>query len=111
MKFHNPAHRATEEPEHVPPKGPLHLMVACGTPGRAASLQAQVIEELVPLAREMREGNPKGEPLGLSKMGWPLCDAVDTNGSTVKALGEPTLQQVARELVERGRRYSAPLEE
>ncbi len=60
---------------------------------------AQVIEELIQLAREMREANARGEVLGLSEEELAFYDALETNDSAVKVLGEPTLRAIARELV------------
>ncbi len=61
---------------------------------------AQVIEELIALAREMREADRRGEKLGLSEEELAFYDALETNDSAVKVLGEPTLRQIAQELVE-----------
>ena len=59
----------------------------------------QVIEELMALAKEMREADRRGEQLGLSEEELAFYDALETNDSAVKVLGEPTLKQIARELV------------
>ncbi len=61
---------------------------------------AQVIEELIALAKDMREADKRGEQLGLSQDEVAFYDALEVNDSAVKILGEPTLQQIARELVE-----------
>jgi len=61
---------------------------------------AQVIEELIALAREMREADKRGERLGLSEDETAFYDALEVNDSAVKILGEPILQQIARELVD-----------
>ncbi|MDE0509040.1 MAG: DUF3387 domain-containing protein, partial [Gammaproteobacteria bacterium] len=61
---------------------------------------AQVIEELIQLAREMREANARGEALGLSEDELAFYDALETNDSAVKVLGDETLRDIARELVE-----------
>jgi len=60
---------------------------------------AQVIEELIALARDMRKANERGEELGLSDDELAFYDALETNDSAVKVLGEPTLKAIARELV------------
>jgi type I restriction enzyme R subunit len=60
---------------------------------------AQVIEELIGLAREMREANARGEKLGLSEDELAFYDALETNDSAVKVLGDDTLRDIARELV------------
>jgi type I restriction enzyme R subunit len=65
---------------------------------------AQVIEELIELARQMRAADARGEALGLTEDELAFYDALETNDSAVKVLGEPTLAQIARELVETVRR-------
>jgi len=60
---------------------------------------AQVIEELIALAKDMRAANARGEELGLSEDELAFYDALETNDSAVKVLGEPTLKTIARELV------------
>ncbi len=60
---------------------------------------AQVIEELIQLAKEMREANARGEKLGLSEDELAFYDALETNDSAVKVLGDETLRAIARELV------------
>ena len=61
---------------------------------------AQVIEELIGLAREMREANARGERLGLSDDELAFYDALGVNDSAVQVLGDDTLRDIARELVE-----------
>lgn len=61
---------------------------------------AHVIEELIALARDMREANARGEQLGLSEDELAFYDALETNDSAVKVLGDETLRTIARELVE-----------
>ena len=60
---------------------------------------AQVIEELIGLARQMREANARGEALGLTEDEVAFYDALETNDSAVKVLGDQVLQTIARELV------------
>ena len=61
---------------------------------------AQVIEELIGLAKEMREANARGEQLGLAEDELAFYDALETNDSAVQVLGDETLCRIARELVE-----------
>ncbi len=61
---------------------------------------AQVIEELIQLARDMREADARGEQLGLSEDEIAFYDALETNDSAVRVLGDETLRAIARELVE-----------
>jgi type I restriction enzyme R subunit len=65
---------------------------------------AQVIIELVELAREMREAKSRGEKLGLTEEEEAFYDALGVNDSAVKVLGDETLTTIARELVEAIRR-------
>ncbi len=60
---------------------------------------AQVIEELIELARELRAANARGEELGLSEDELAFYDALETNDSAVRVLGDETLRDIARELV------------
>ncbi len=61
---------------------------------------AQVIEELIALARDLREANARGEALGLSDDEMAFYDALGVNDSAVQVLGDETLRGIARELVE-----------
>ena len=65
---------------------------------------AQVIEELIGLAKDMREANERGERLDLSEDELAFYDALETNDSAVQVLGDETLQDIARELVNTVRR-------
>ena len=65
---------------------------------------AQVIEELIQLARDIREANARGERLGLSEDELAFYDALETNDSAVQVLGDDTLREIARELVQTVRR-------
>ena len=65
---------------------------------------AQVIEELIGLARDLREAGARGETLGLSDDELAFYDALETNDSAVQVLGDETLRDIARELVETVRR-------
>ncbi len=69
-----------------------------------AILTAQVIEELIELARQMREAQRRGEELGLSDEELAFYDALETNDSAVAVLGDETLRTIARELTETVRR-------
>ncbi|MGH2583794.1 MAG: DUF3387 domain-containing protein, partial [Dehalococcoidia bacterium] len=60
---------------------------------------AQVIEELIDLAKQMREAEARGEELGLSEEEVAFYDALETNDSAVAVLGDDTLREIARELV------------
>ena len=65
---------------------------------------AQVIEELIQLAKDMREAGARGERLGLSEDELAFYDALETNDSAVQVMGDEALRNIARELVETVRR-------
>ena len=65
---------------------------------------AQVIEELIQLARDMREAGARGERLGLNDDELAFYDALETNDSAVQVLGDETLRTIAQELVDTVRR-------
>jgi len=65
---------------------------------------AQVISELIELAKQMRAAHQRGEDLGLSEEELAFYDALETNDSAVQVLGDETLRTIARELVDTVRR-------
>lgn len=60
---------------------------------------AEIIAELVQLAKEMREQQQRGALLGLKDDEVAFYDAIFTNDSAVLQLGDETLKKIARELV------------
>jgi type I restriction enzyme R subunit len=60
---------------------------------------AQVIEELIALAKDLREASSRGAELGLTEDEVAFYDALEVNDSAVKVLGDATLKQIARDLV------------
>jgi type I restriction enzyme R subunit len=60
---------------------------------------AQVIEELIALARDLREADRRGEKLGLTEEETAFYDALEVNDSAVAVLGDETLRRIAQELV------------
>ena len=60
---------------------------------------AQVLEELIQLAKDMREASARGDALGLSEDELAFYHALETNDSAVKVLGDDTLRAIAQELV------------
>lgn len=65
---------------------------------------AQVIAELVALAKEMREARQRGESLGLTEDEEAFYEALEVNDSAVAVLGDKALCTIARELVDIVRR-------
>jgi len=60
---------------------------------------AQVIEELISLAKDLREANQRGKKLGLTDDEVAFYDALEVNDSAVAILGDETLRLIAQELV------------
>lgn len=61
---------------------------------------AQVIDELIQLAKEIKEADRKGEDLGLDFREYAFYSALEVNDSSVKILGDEILRHIARELVD-----------
>ena len=59
---------------------------------------AEVISELIELAKEMQKSNRRGESLGLSDHEVAFYDALGDNESAVE-MGDDTLKKIAQELV------------
>lgn len=60
---------------------------------------ARVIEELIQLAKDMRDAQRRGEALGLTDDAAAFYDALETNDSAVTMLGDEVLRTIVRELV------------
>ncbi|WP_102126668.1 type I restriction endonuclease subunit R [Deinococcus planocerae] len=65
---------------------------------------AQVIEELLDLARQMREAQRRGDDLRLSEDEIAFYDALEVNDSAVKIMGDDVLREIAHEIAETVRR-------
>lgn len=60
---------------------------------------AQVVEELINIAKEIRQARDRGEALGLSEDELAFYDALEVNDSAVTVLGDETLRTIAIQLV------------
>jgi type I restriction enzyme R subunit len=60
---------------------------------------AQVLEELIQLAKDIRAARARGEETGLSEEEIAFYDALAENESAREAMGEPALRVIAHELV------------
>ncbi len=60
----------------------------------------EVLEELIKLAKEIREADKQGKDLGLTNAEIAFYEALEVNDSAVKILGDETLRKIAQELVE-----------
>lgn len=65
---------------------------------------AQVIAELIEIAKEIRAAGQRGEDLGLTEDELAFYDSLEVNDSAVKLLGDETLQAITRDLVQNIRR-------
>ncbi len=64
---------------------------------------AEVIQELIRLAKELREAGKRGETLGLNEDEVAFYDALADNGSATQVMGDEKLKMLAMELVLRVR--------
>jgi type I restriction enzyme R subunit len=64
---------------------------------------AEIIEELIRIAREINAADKRGEDMGMSEDELAFYDALETNDSAVKVLGAEQLRMIAREIAEKVR--------
>jgi type I restriction enzyme R subunit len=62
---------------------------------------AQVIEELIAMAKEFHEAAKRGDELGLNDSELAFYDALANNESAVRQLGDPVLKAIAQELTQK----------
>ncbi|MGA2548434.1 MAG: type I restriction endonuclease subunit R [Rectinemataceae bacterium] len=62
---------------------------------------AQVIEELIAMAKEFREAAARGEKMDLSESEFAFYEALADNESATRELGDEVLKAIARELTEK----------
>jgi type I restriction enzyme R subunit len=62
---------------------------------------AQVIEELIAMAKELREAAKRGDELGLNESELAFYDALADNESAVRELSDETLKKIAHELTDK----------
>jgi type I restriction enzyme, R subunit len=60
----------------------------------------QVIDEMIALAKQMRQANERGQTLKLSEEELAFYDALETNDSAVQVLGDEILRTIAREVTD-----------
>ena len=65
---------------------------------------AQVIEELIQMAKDFKDAIKRHEELGLNESELAFYDALANNESAVRELGDETLKKIAHELVEKLRK-------
>lgn len=65
---------------------------------------AQILEELIAMAKDIRKADERGEKLNLNKDELAFYDALEVNDSAVAVLGDEQLRQIARELADKVRK-------
>jgi type I restriction enzyme R subunit len=60
---------------------------------------AKLIDELIELAREIRDARKRGENLGLTEEEVAFYDALEVKDNAVQVLGDDELKEIAKELV------------
>ena len=61
---------------------------------------AQVIEELIAMAKSFNEAARRGDALGLTPEELAFYDALETNEASVRELGDSVLKEIARQLTD-----------
>ena len=64
---------------------------------------AEVIQELINIAKEIKEADKEGERLGLTNDEVAFYNALEVNDSAVLVLGDDQLKQIAREITDKVR--------
>ena len=64
---------------------------------------AEVIQELINIAKEIKEADKEGERLGLTKDEVAFYNALEVNDSAVNILGDDQLKEIAREITDKVR--------
>jgi type I restriction enzyme R subunit len=64
---------------------------------------AEIIQELIEIAKEVKRSDLRGEQLKLTKEELAFYDALEVNDSAVQVLGNETLRDIAREIADKVR--------
>jgi type I restriction enzyme R subunit len=64
---------------------------------------AEIIQELINIAKQIKEADKEGERLGLNTDEVAFYNALEINDSAVQVLGDDQLKQIAREIAEKVR--------
>jgi len=62
---------------------------------------AQIIEELIRIAKEIKEADKEGEKLGLTTEEVAFYNALEVNDSAVQVLGDEKLKEIAKEIADK----------
>lgn len=64
---------------------------------------AEIIQELIDIARQIKEADREGEKLGLNNDEVAFYNALEINDSAVHVLGDETLREIAKEIADKVR--------
>jgi len=64
---------------------------------------AEIIQELIDLAKEIKAADKRGEQLGMNEDELAFYDALEVNDSAVQVLGDDALRMIAREITDKVR--------
>lgn len=64
---------------------------------------AEIIQELIKIAKDIKEADKEGEKLGLTTDEVAFYNALEINDSAVNVLGDDTLKEIAREIADKVR--------
>lgn len=64
---------------------------------------AEIIQELINIAKHIKEADKEGEKLGLNNDEVAFYNALEINDSAVQVLGDDTLKEIAREIADKVR--------
>lgn len=64
---------------------------------------AEIIQELINIAKKIKEADKEGQKLGLTNDEVAFYDALEVNDSAVNVLGDDTLKDIAREIADKVR--------
>jgi type I restriction enzyme R subunit len=64
---------------------------------------AEIIQELINLAKDIKEADKEGERLGLTTDEVAFYNALEVNDSAVQVLGDETLRDIAKEIADKVR--------
>ncbi len=62
---------------------------------------AEIIQELINIAKQIKEADKEGEKLGLNNDEVAFYNALEVNDSAVQVLGDETLKDIAREIADK----------
>ena len=65
---------------------------------------AEIIQELIEIAKEVRESDRQGEKLNLTQDEVAFYNALEVNDSAIKVLGDETLRDIAKEIADKVKR-------